>query len=99
MPLLPNAAHIYEAISVRNSVCTILSISWEFPDLCNPRTYRLRTTPLYQATVPDPVVTLDDFRVDMEVEYQRPVPLDGVPKKEAADPRSPVAADEQHGFR
>jgi hypothetical protein len=53
-----------------------LTDNWRFPDLCNPRTYRLRTTPMFQATLPDPIVTLDDLRLDMEVDYDVPVPLD-----------------------
>jgi len=92
--LLPNAEHIYEASPPDFGLYDLVD-KWEFPGLCNPRTYRLRTAPLYQAAVPDPVVALDDFRVALEVEYQRPVPVDSVPKEEAADPRNPVAGDER----
>jgi hypothetical protein len=94
LPLLPNAEHIYEAPPPDFGLYDLVD-KWEFPDLCNPRTYRLRTTPLYQATVPDPGVTLDDFRVALEVEYQRPVPLDGGQEKEAADLRDPAAGNER----
>lgn len=90
LPLLPGAEHTHEASPAEFGRYDLVD-KWEFPDLCNPRTYRLRTTPLYQATVPDPAVTLDDFRVALEVQYQRPVPLDGAQKKEAADPRNPAA--------
>jgi hypothetical protein len=45
--------------------------------------------------VPDPAVTLGDFRVALEAQYQRPVPLGGVQKKEAADPRNPAAVSER----
>jgi len=51
---------------------------WRFPDLCNPRSYRLWTTPLFQVPIPDPVVTLGDFRVALEIGYEKPVPLDEV---------------------
>ncbi len=94
LPLLPNAEHIYESSPAEFGLYDLVD-KWEFPDLCNPRTYRLRTTPLYQATVPDPAVTLDDFRVTLEVQYGRPVPLDSSGQtKEAADPGSPVAVSE-----
>ena len=91
LPLLPNAEHIYEAIPSPEFDLYDLVDQWQFPDLCNPRTYRLRTTPLYQATVPDPVVTLDDFRVAVEVSTS--TRADGrCAEQEAADPRNPVAA-------
>ena len=60
-------AHLRAVLS-RNSICTLWWIGWQFPDLGNPRTYRLRTTPLYQADVPDPVVTLGDFRTGGQYE-------------------------------
>jgi hypothetical protein len=94
LPLLPNAEHIYEASPPDFGGLYDLVDKWESPDLCNPRTYRLRTTPLYQATVPDPGATLGDFRVALEVQYPHPVPLDGVQKKEAADPRKPAPVSE-----
>jgi len=53
-----------------------LTDSWRFGDLCNPRTFRLRTVPMFQTTVPDPVVTLDDLRLSVEVDYDGAVPLD-----------------------
>lgn len=76
LALLPGAGHAYEPPQWEFDQCDLVD-SWQFQDLCNPRTYRLRTSPLYQATLPDPVVTLDDFRLGVEVEYQRSVPLDG----------------------
>jgi hypothetical protein len=94
LPLLPNAAHLYEATPPDFGLYDLVD-QWEFPDLCNPRTYRLRTTPLYQTTVPDPAVTFDDFRVTLEVQYEHPVPLDGGQGEEATDPRNPAAIDER----
>jgi hypothetical protein len=76
LPLLPNAEHIFLPPQSEFDLYD-LADSWQFPDLCDPRTYRLQTTPLYQATLPDPVVTLSDFRLSLEVDYQHPVPLDG----------------------
>jgi len=74
---LPEAAHAYQAPEWEFGPYTLVD-SWRLPDLCNPRTYRLRTTPLFQGAVPDPVVTLEDVRIGLEVEYQTPVPLDDV---------------------
>lgn len=76
LPLLPNAEHTYEPPEWEFDQWDLVD-SWQFPDLCNPRTCRLRTSPLYQATLPDPIVTLSDFRLRVEVEYLGPVPLDG----------------------
>jgi hypothetical protein len=53
-----------------------LTDDWRFPDLCNPRAYRLRTTPLFEAVVPHPVVTPDDLRLRIDVDYDAPVPID-----------------------
>ena len=75
--LLPDAAHAFDAPEWEFDQYD-LTDSWQFPDLCNPRTYRLRTTPLFQATVPDPVVTLDEMRLSVEVEYEQSVWLDDV---------------------
>ena len=52
--------------------------TWQFKDFDNPRTYRLRTEPLYQNIMKDPVVTPDDLRIGLEVEYERPVLIDDV---------------------
>jgi hypothetical protein len=71
---LPEAAHIYEAPQTEWERYSLID-SWCITDLCNPRTYRLTTGPLFQATVPDPVVTLEDFRVGLEVDYRTPVPI------------------------
>ncbi len=76
LPLLPNATHTSAAPPSGVGLYDLVD-SWQFPALNNPRIYRLRTTPLYQETLPDPVVTLDNFRLGVEVEYQRPVLLDG----------------------
>ncbi len=78
LPLLPDAAHAYAASEEQTDDSCDLVDSWRFPGLCNPRSYLLRTTPLFQVPVPDPVVTLEDFRVAMEIEYGMPVPLDEV---------------------
>ncbi len=74
LPLLTDAAHEYKPPEWEWDSYTLLD-SWCLCDLDNPRTYRLSTLPLFQATVPDPVVTLDDFRVSFEVEYQQAVPV------------------------
>ena len=94
LSLLPSAEHTCEAPPSGFDLYDLVD-KWEFPNLCNPRVYRLRTTPLYQATVPDPAVTLDDFRVALEVQYQRPVPLDGGQDKEAVDPRNPAVVSDR----
>jgi hypothetical protein len=77
LPLRPNAEHLYSPPQSEFESYGLMD-SWQFPTLCNPRTYQLQTKPLYQATRPDPVVTLSDFRLGVEVGYQRPVPLDSV---------------------
>lgn len=74
LPSLPDAAHAYEAPKWEWDQYSLLDL-WRFPDLCNPRAYRLRTAPLFQASVPDPVVTSDDLRLGIEVDYRVPVPV------------------------
>jgi hypothetical protein len=71
----PGISHSYEPPEWEFGPHTLVD-SWRFSDLGNPRTYRLRTAPLFQATVPDPVVTLDHFRTAIEVEYAHDVPVD-----------------------
>ncbi len=71
--LLPGAVHLYQAPKLEFDPYS-LTDSWRMPDLPNPRTYRLLTTPLFQGTVPHPVVTLDEFRLSVQVEYEQPVP-------------------------
>lgn len=73
MSLLPGARHEYEAPLTDWDRYTLID-GWRLDDPCNPRTVRLRTTPAFQATVPDPVVMMDDLRLTVEVEYDRPVP-------------------------
>lgn len=73
MSLLPGARHEYAAPQWDWDRYALID-SWRLDDPCNPRTVRLRTTPTFQATVPDPVVTMDDLRLTVEVEYDRPVP-------------------------
>lgn len=73
MSLLPGARHEYAAPQWDWDRYALID-SWRLDDARNPRTIRLRTTPAFQATVPDPVVTMDDLRLTVEVEYDRPVP-------------------------
>ena len=72
---LPEAAHAYNPPQGEWDRYELVD-SWRFADLCNPRTYRLQTSPLFQATVPDPLVAIEDFRVSLEVEHRAPVMLD-----------------------
>ncbi len=74
LPSLPDAAHAYEPPKSDWDRYS-LTDSWRVPDLCNPRAHLLRTTPLFQASVPDPVVTSNDLRLDLEVDYRAPVPV------------------------
>jgi hypothetical protein len=74
LPSLPGARHAYEAPESEYDQYD-LTDDWCFPDLCNPRAYRLKTTPLFETIVPDPVVTLDDLRLRVEVGYDVPVPV------------------------
>jgi len=69
---LPSAAHQYQAPQDQTSRFTLVD-TWVFGDLVNPRTYRLSTWPLFQTTVPDPVVTAEDLAMRLEVDYERPV--------------------------
>lgn len=72
--LLPGAEHVYEEPQWDFDSYNLVD-RWRLDDPCNPRTVCLRTTPMFQATVPDPVVTLDDLRLGVEVEYDRAVPV------------------------
>jgi len=72
---LPEASHRYEPPEWEFGSYGLVD-DWHFPDLANPRAYRLATSPLYQGAVPDPVVTLDEFRIGLEVEYRNPVRTD-----------------------
>jgi len=74
LPSLPGARHTYEAPESEFDQYD-LTDDWRFPDLCNRRAYRLKTTPLFETFVPDPVVTLDDLRLRIEVDYGTPVPV------------------------
>ncbi len=75
LSVLPDAEHTFEPAEWDFDQYD-LTDSWRFPDLGNPRTYRLTTTPLFRAAVPDPLVTLEEMRLAVEVEYERPVGLD-----------------------
>ena len=72
MSTLPRAAHEYQAPQDEYSNFR-LTDTWVFEDMANQRTYRLSTRPMFQATVPDPVVTTDDLGLRLEVEYENPV--------------------------
>lgn len=79
----------------------VLTDSWRFADLSNPRTYWLQASSMFDATVPDPVVTLDEFRIDVEVVYEEPVCIDandGWTDENASvrlyQPWEPTASDE-----
>ncbi len=74
LPLLPEAVHTCETPEEEFDSGDLVD-SWRFTDLCNPRSCRLRTTPLFQVPIPDPVVTLENFRVALEIEYEKPVLL------------------------
>ncbi|MBN1361191.1 MAG: hypothetical protein JW993_11385 [Sedimentisphaerales bacterium] len=74
LSLLPGAEHVYQEPQWEFDQYTLID-SWRFDNLCNPRAYRLRTEPLYQATVSDPLVTFDSFRLGIEVDYAMQVPL------------------------
>jgi hypothetical protein len=76
LSLLPGLAHSY-ATSQSGVGLYDLVDSWRFSDLSNPRTYRLQTSPLYGQTLTDPVVTLNSFRLSVEVDYERPVAVGG----------------------
>jgi len=74
MSSLPDAAHTCAAPESEYDQYD-LTDQWRFADLCNPRTYRLQTTPMFQAVVAHPVVTLNDLRLRIEVDYDAPVAI------------------------
>jgi hypothetical protein len=69
---LPKATHTYMPAEDEYSNFE-LTDTWVLEDPANPRTYRLTTRPMFQTTVPDPVVTVDDLGLRLEVEYADPV--------------------------
>ena len=75
---LPDASHEYEPAESEWDSYTLVD-RWRLCNLDNPRTYQLSTSPLLDTTLSDPVVTLGDFRVGVEVNYADAVPvgLDG----------------------
>jgi hypothetical protein len=75
LSLLPEAGHTYEEPQDEWERYSITD-TWSFTNLCSPRTYRLRTEPVFQSVLSDPVVTPDDLRLSIEVEYAAPVLLD-----------------------
>lgn len=74
MASLPDASHTYRPPEWEWDRYE-LTDQWRFADLCNPRTYRLPSMPMFQSVVPDPVVTLDDLRLRIEVDYDAPVAI------------------------
>ena len=73
MALLPEAEHTYTPPQWDFDQYDLLD-SWRLAEhLCNRRTYRLITEPVFRASVPHPVVTLADMRIGVEVEYAEPV--------------------------
>ena len=75
LPSLPAARHDYKKPQWEFGSYAVTD-TWRFEDLDNPRTCRLRTEPLYQNLLKDPVVTPDDLRINLEVEYEMPVLID-----------------------
>ena len=73
--VLPGAEHTYESPQNEWERYSATD-TWRLPDLRNPRTYHLRTEPVFQSELPDPIVTPDDLRIGIEVEYAAPVLLD-----------------------
>jgi hypothetical protein len=71
---LPGAEHVYTEPQGPFDSYSV-SDAWRLDDLCNPRSYRLLTQPLFWGTVSDPVVTLGDFRLGIQVDYAQPVPV------------------------
>jgi len=77
LPSLPGARHTYEPPEWEFGQYA-LTDTWRFEDINNPRTYRLRTEPLFESVVRDPIVTPDDLRIGLEIEYEKPVLIDDV---------------------
>ena len=75
LPLLPEAEHVYEGPQREFDQYTLVD-TWRFANIDNPRTYQLRTEPLFQSVVPDPMVTSDDFQIGIAVEHAMPVLID-----------------------
>ena len=74
---LPGAEHFYEAPQWEFDQYTLVD-TWRFANIDNPRAYQLRTEPLFQSVVPDPMVTSDDFQIGIEVEHAMTVRIDDV---------------------
>ncbi|MGB2862129.1 MAG: PEP/pyruvate-binding domain-containing protein [Sedimentisphaerales bacterium] len=77
LPSLPGAKHTYEKPEWEFDQYAVTD-TWRFGDIDNPRIYHLRTEPLFQSVVRDPIVTPEDLRIGIEVEYERPVLIDDV---------------------
>ncbi|MEN6427090.1 MAG: PEP/pyruvate-binding domain-containing protein [Phycisphaerales bacterium] len=72
---LTDASHAYAPRESEYGAWTVAD-GWRFADLSNPRTYRLSAMAMFDSLVPDPVVTLDEFRIDIEVACDEPVCVD-----------------------
>ncbi|MBN2313694.1 MAG: hypothetical protein JXM79_07170, partial [Sedimentisphaerales bacterium] len=77
LSLLPEAEHTYEAPQWEFDQYRLID-EWHFPNICNPRRYQLRSEPLFQNVVPDPIITSDEFQIGIEVEHALPVLIDDV---------------------
>jgi hypothetical protein len=75
LPSLTDASHAYAPRESEYSTWAVVDI-WRFADLANPRSYRLSAMAMFESLVPDPVVTLGDFRIDIEVACDEPVCID-----------------------
>ncbi len=75
LPSLTDASHAYEPRESEYGTWTLVD-SWRFADLSNPRTYRLNAMAMFDALVPDPMVTLDEFRIGIEVACEESVCVD-----------------------
>lgn len=73
LPSFPGADHRYVPAETEWDRYGLMD-QWALTDLGNPRNYRLETSPLFQGVVPDPIVTLGDMRLAIEVDYREPVP-------------------------
>ncbi len=75
LPSLTDASHMYEPRESEYGAWTVADM-WRFSDLSNPRSYRLSAMAMFDSLVPDPIVTLDDLRIDIEVACDEPVCVD-----------------------
>jgi hypothetical protein len=74
--LVPDVNHVCNAPQEGTDSYS-LSDSWPLAGLSNSRTYRLVTSPLFQGTISDPIVTLSSFRLEVNADYDEPVSTPG----------------------